>query len=93
MPPVISHPVLTVTPVKSVVLIQLLLVESLSHTARFVALASPLLNILMMLATWAQALSVILDHWLPLELAVPLLCNPLNSIVVNAVLLPSGAVA
>ena len=39
------------------------------HTARFVALVPllvsvPLLNILMMLATWAQALSVILDHWL-----------------------------
>ena len=51
----------------------------------------PLLNIFMILATWAQVFSVILDHWLP-AVAEPLLCNPLKSIFANALLLPSGAV-
>ena len=67
------------------------------HTARFVALALsvpvPLLNIFMMLATWDQVLSPILVNWLLLVSPLcSLLINPLKSIVVKALLFPSGAV-
>lgn len=55
----------------------------------------PLLNIFMMLATWDQLALEILDHWLvlPAIAALPAASiNPLNSILSNFSLFPSGAV-
>lgn len=98
----VPHSCLTVPLVKSA-WIQLLVVPVLLpgvQGSRFVALGPllaslfPLLNIFMMLATWAQVFSLILDHWLPVLvlLLAARLYNPLNSIFFNTLLLPSGAV-